>query len=315
MSGGFMPSDYDPYMLAELVGQQYNPYQGYPLKQVSDQIWDVYGPTPDYLIAQMASQMNPNPDQFSTDTFFGGDPLLRGPLAEALANSRGDTIGAYNYLQDPEFTKRLTKQIGRTEWDALAARGDLASLGAVTGEEKDKAALDYYQRGLEDLMAQGAPSRNRQLSNLDYIREREGGLAKPGTGTYPDSGAGGGGGNDPLGRLAMARGIDLTATPEGTPFGQGLQEVGMGGGPDRLAFENGQRVAVIGGRKFALPDTMAGPTGTNPAYQRGLQAVMLDKRRREAGAKKDQNKKKNLDEKMSWLGRQWETVRNMGTLI
>jgi len=291
---GYMASDYDPYMLAEAVGQQYNPYQGYPLKQVSDQIWDVYGPTPDYLIAQMASQMNPNPDQFSNDVFMGADPLLRGPLAEALSNSKGDTIGAYNYLQDPEFVKRLTKQVGRTEWDQLAASGDIGSLAAITGKEKDKAAIGYYQRGLEELLAQGAPSRNRQLGNLDSIREREGGMAKPGTGMYPGDEMGMGGGRDPMGDLAIPDRVDIT-------------EAGAGSKRDRMEFSQGQAYANIGGRRYAVQG--------DPLDRLALQRVVLDRQSRTREDEKTRKSDKKKNDKKAQAGRGFLDMLRSGTLV
>ncbi len=287
---GFMMSDYDPNMLAELVGQRYNPYQGYPIKQVSDQMWDVYGPTPDYLVAQQFGMLTPNREKFSVDAFFAANPMLRGPLAQALSLNKGDTIGAYNEVNSPEMQDQLRKEIGRTEWDQIAAEGDLRMLGAITGEEKDQAGLDFYNRGLEDLLAQGAPSSQRLMQQYDYISDRMGGVPNPGAGSTPSYG-GGGGAPDPLADLAGGRsGINLDASPTPTGF-DAIQEVGEAEGRDRLEFQDGQRFAIIGGRRFALPGSTVDARGRNPEYQRALQAVVSNRRTREGEMKRDQKKK------------------------
>jgi hypothetical protein len=287
----YMMSEFDPNLLAQLVGQQYNPYQGYPLKQVSDQMWDVYGPTPDYLIAQQYGMMTPNREDFSLDAFFQADPMLRGPMAQALALNKGDTIGAYNEIQGPEMQAQLRDQIGRTEWDQLAyGKGDLASIAASTPEEKDDAAMDYYMRGLESLMAGGAPTSQGAMQQYDMIAERMGGMPYPGAGQteqgfegpgFAGGAAAGGGGGDPMAEFVSQgqpwQNPDMSASKEGTPFGEGIMDAGEASGPDRLIDSGDVRYAVIEGRKYALPDTMAGPTGTNPAYQRALRGVLMDK--------------------------------------
>lgn len=289
----------DPYSILDL-GQAYNPSQGYPTKQVSDQVWDLIAPTPDYLIAQQFGAMTPWRDKFSTDAFFAADPLLQGPLAQALAESKGDTIGAFNQLQSDDMRKQLLGEIGRTEWDQIAAQGDLGMKGAITGEEKDQAALDYYMRGLEGLLAGGAPTTQRNMQQYDFIAERMGGRPYPGAGQgYPEfsgPGFGGGGagmagpastagGSDPLAALAGAGG---ELSPQGSAFGEGIAEIGMDEGPDRLDFSDKGRYAVVGGRRYELPETMAGPMGRNPAYQRALEQVLSEKRERMQGGSREE---------------------------
>lgn len=264
------PASFDPNMLAEMVGQQYNPYQGYPTKQVSDQVWDVYGPTPDYLIAQQFGMLYPDADRFSTDAFFGADPMLRGPLAEGLAHAEGDPIEAYNYLQgsgegadgEPGFQDRLRKQIGRTEWEALADQGNLASLAAMTSEEEDQAGVDYYNRGLEELLAQGSPSAQRNMGMYDYIAERQGGRPYAGAGTTPfDQGL------DPLAQLAAgpqyAGGQVDPQIEMIRRLGEDQQDL------NRLTMDDeGQVVGDVKGRRFAIAD---------PVSRRALQQVIMER--------------------------------------
>lgn len=284
-----MMSDYDPNLLAQLVGQQYNPYQGYPLKQVSDQMWEVYGPTPDYLIAQQFGMMTPNREDFSLDAFFAADPMLRGPIAEAMAHGGGDTMEAYNYLQGPEFQDRLREDTGRTEWDALVGQGDLRSIAAITPEERDDAAMDYYMRGLEGVLAGGAPTSQGLMQQYDMIAERMGGTPYPGAGqgtaAYGGAGFDRQSGMDPLGDLQSEEGINFDATPEGTAFGAGIQDIGAAVDPtERLVHEDGQQIAVIDGRKYLLPTTMERSGGRiNNEYMTALRQVMnqRDSRMRE----------------------------------
>lgn len=284
------PYGLSPEQIAELIGQQYNPYQGYPLKQVSDQAWDFYGPTPDYLIAQQFGAMTPWADDFSTDAFFQAEPVVRGGLAQALAETDGDTIGAYNYLQGDEYQKMLADQVGRTEWDQLRGQGDLASIGALTNDERESAAIDYYNRALENVLAGGAPTSARNQAQWDQIAQRMGGRTYPGAGEIVGQGAQGagfqqGGGSDPMAELA-GQGVDLSATPDPTPFGEGIQMVGEADRAqgNRLFNDQGARYADIDGVRYQLPDTMEDQYGRNPYYLRQLQSVMTDRRRREFDA-------------------------------
>lgn len=310
----------DPYSILDL-GQQYNPSQGYPLKQVSDEVWDLIQPTPDYLVAQQFGALTPWKNKFSTDAFFAADPMLRGPLAEALANGKGDTIDAYNYLQSPDFQSHLKNQIGRTEWDQLAAQGNLGIQAAQTPEEMDQAALNYYMQGLEGILAAGAPTTQRNAAQYDWVAERMGGRPYPGAGQdYPqfngpgfmDAGGGGGmpggsmpqggggpvGGSDPMAALAGSPAYGGTAQSMVSPTmnradfttapGQNAMDLGMASGPDRLAAENGQRFAVIGGHRYAIPETDAGPYGgESPAYQAALHQILA--RRQQDGGQSSPN--------------------------
>jgi len=287
----------DPYSILDL-GQQYNPSQGYPTKQVSDQVWDLISPTPDYLVAQQYGALTPWSKDFSTDAFFAADPLLRGPLAEALTHAKGDSIGAYNYLQSDEMRKALLSQIGRTEWNALEDRGNLDVIGAISGEEKDQAALDYYMQGLEGILAGGAPTTQRNAAQYDWVAERMGGRPYPGAGSeYPGfegpGFGGGGGGAAPGGATGGGAGSDPVAALAGspaysggsgdelrTPFGAGIMDTGEAPGPDRLDFSDDQRYAVIGGRRYQLPDTMEGPMASSPAYESALKKVLERRRQR-----------------------------------
>lgn len=288
-------SGFDPNMLAELVGQQYNPYQGYPTKQVSDQIWDVYGPTPDYLIAQQFGMLYPDKDRFSTDAFFGADPMLRGPLAEGLAQAEGDPIEAYNYLQgsgegpdgEPGFQDRLRQQIGRTEWDALADQGNLASLAAMTSEEEDQAGVDYYNRGLEELLAQGSPSAQRNMGMYDFIAERQGGRPHPGAGTTPfDQGL------DPLAQLAAGPqygGGGGQVEPQLElirRLGEDQQDL------NRLTMDDeGQVVGDVKGRRFAIAD---------PVSRRALQRVIMERSGRLVDQRREDARQQQKP-KRSWM--------------
>lgn len=295
---GYMMSDYDPYMLAEMVGQEYNPYQGYPLKQVSDQVWDVYGPTPDYLIAQQFGMMTPNRDKFSLDAFFAANPLLRGPLAQAMAASKGDVIGAYNEINTPDMQDQLRKEIGRTEWDQLAAEGDLRMLAAMTGKEKDQAGMDFYMRGLEDLLAQGAPTSQRNMQQYDYIAERMGGRTYPGAGQTPDYGQGSA--PDPMADLAGGGGLSRV----------NIQDVGQDkANRDRLGFDAGagQAYANIGGRRYAVRGT--------PEDRMALQQVIMERNQRSRKSEAEQVKKQKKNKDKGKVGRGLLDLNRMGTLI
>jgi len=236
--GGGAP-DYDPNMIAQMVGQDYNPYQGYPNKQVSDQMWDVYGPTPEYLLPQMYNLQNPDAGQFDQDAFFQANPAIQGPLAEALSQGEGNPIEAWAALQNnaasesvntkgetvfqPSIQDRLRGDVGRTEWADLAEQGYMPIIQAAnrgsSPDEMDKIAMDYYMGELEGVLAGGAPTSQRAESELDYTRQREGFRPAPGTGqerpSFDGPGFGGamGGGADPL--------ADLVGQPQ---YG------GMGGG-------------------------------------------------------------------------------------
>jgi hypothetical protein len=308
-----------------MVGQQYNPYQGYPLKQVSDQVWDVYGPTPDYLIAQQFGMRYPNNKKFSLDAFFGAPAELRGPFAQAYSAGKGDLINTYAQLQSADMRKQMAKQIGQDEWDQIASTGDLRMLRADNAKERDAAAIDYYQRGIEDLMAQGAPTNQRNQQWYDQNAMDMGGMPYPGA-MQQGGGMGGGGqgyggqgGGDRMARLAAGGQVDLAATPEGTPFGQGLEEIGEATGRDRLGYENGARIAVLGGRKFRLPDTMMGPSGVNPAYQRALGAVTRENRAERQGRSRQRaesrSQQRKDDEKRAGFAGVWKAVTGMGTPI
>lgn len=293
----------DPYSILDL-GQQYNPYQGYPTKQVSDQVWDLISPTPDYLVAQQFGALTPWAKDFSTDAFFAADPLLRGPLAQALAHAKGDSIGAYNYLGSEEFGNSLDAQLDDDVFSQLAQRGNLDIIGAVGDDERKAAALDFYRQGLEDILAAGAPTTQRNAAQYDWVAERMGGRPYPGAGSeYPQfggpgfgggSGADAGSGSDPLAQLAGSPAYSGGSGAElNTPFGAGIQDVGAATGEDRLDFTDKGRYAVIGGRRYQLPDTMESPElagGNSPAYQRALEDV-LEKRRQRLHPKDGDNKK------------------------
>ena len=227
--GGFQQPDYDPNMLAEMVGQQYNPYQGYPTKQVSDQVWDIYGPTAEYMLPQLYNIENPDAGRFDLDAFFQANPTIQGPLAEAHQQAKGDPIDMYALLQSnqpresvnakgetvqrPGIQDQLRQEVGRTEWADLAEQGykpiiQAANRGA-TPDEMDKIAMDYYMGELEGVLAGGAPTSQRAESELDYTRQREGFRSAPGTGQQrpPFEGAGFGGAmgaQDPLADLASS---------------------------------------------------------------------------------------------------------------
>jgi len=233
--GGIPQPDYDPNLLAEMVGQQYNPYQGYPTKQVSDQVWDVMGPMDEYLLPQMYNLQNPDAGRFDLDAFFQANPTIQGPIAEAHSQAKGDPIDMYALLQSnepiqstnmegetiqrPGIQDRLRQEVGRSEWADLAEQGYMPIVQAAnrgaSPEEMDDIAMDYYMKELEGVLAGGAPTSQRAESELDYVRQREGFRPAPGTGQPRPGfeGAGFGGGADPL--------ADLVGSPQ---YG------GMGGG-------------------------------------------------------------------------------------
>jgi hypothetical protein len=177
---------YDPYQIDpddpySILNQptQYNPSQGYPLKKVSDQEWDLMAPTSDSQVSNRVKSTYPWMDAYSQDAFWAADPMLRGPLAEALAASKGDTIDAYDYINSPEYQDALRQQIGKTEWNQLREQGILSEED-LPGEELDRQALDYYMRGLENLLATGSPTSTRNAGLWDVGSERYGGRPYPG---------------------------------------------------------------------------------------------------------------------------------------
>jgi len=265
LGGGQQFPDYDLNQLAEMLGITYNQYQGYPNKIVPDQVMDIYGPTPDYLLPQIYNIQNPDAGGFDLDAFFAAQPGLRGPLAEAYTQAEGDPIELYNYLQSneptiservnekgevenvsrPGFQDRLRQEVGATEWAELAEQGNPEIIRAFnTGaspEELDEIALDQYMQSLESVLAAGSPTTQRAESQLDYTRQREGFRPAPGTGQeYPQfqgPGFAGGGGGDPLSALA------------GSPAYGG----GVGGGQIVRQDEGGVWVRPSAARDFSGP--------------------------------------------------------------
>lgn len=91
----------------------------------------------------------------------------------------------------------------------------------------------------------------------------------------PQYGGGGAGSNGGSSAYHGGSGQELT-----TGFGQGLADVGQEAGPDRLDFQGPEHFAVIGGRRYAIPETMADFSGSSPAYQRALSDVLRQKQER-----------------------------------
>ena len=308
MGGGGQYPDYDPNMMAEMVGQQYNPYQGYPTKQVSDQVWDVMGPMDEYLLPQMHKLLNPDAESFDLDTFFQAQPSLRGPLAEAYTEADGDTIKLYNYLQSnepmesvnaqgedvvtPGFRDRFAKEVGREEWEALARQGyqpiiQAANKGA-SAEEIDKIAIDALMGQLEGTIAGGAPTSQRAMSQLDYTRQREGFRPAPGTGENPYAAGGGGDGSlsTPIGfedgSVDLGNGMVIDAeTGQVRPaIGGGMMggggQPGIGGGSDPLA--DLARSPQYGGGGGGDREMVPGPNFGMPQWQGSL-GMLINTRR------------------------------------
>jgi len=284
---GIDPYGLPPELIAQLIGQQYNPSQGYPLKQVSDQAWDYYGPTPDYLIAQQASFMTPNREDFSTDSFFAAQPLVRGGLAEALAHGKGDSIEAYNYLQGDDYQKRLRQEIGRTEWDDLVQQGDLRSIAAVGSEERDQAGVDFYNKALEEALTGGAPTSARNQAQWDAIAERMGGRTYPGAGQIV--------GQDPMAGLAGGGpdygGIDYDATREGAA--PEFEDLGEATGPEYFGQGADGRYAVVDGRRYRINEDSNLGGSSNPHYNQQLRRVLQERGQRVGNRRRARNDPNN----------------------
>lgn len=265
MGGQQQFPDYDPNLIAEQVGQQYNPYQGYPTKQVSDQVWDVMGPTPEYLLPQLYNIQNPDAGGFDLDAFFQANPTLKGPLSEAYTRSEGDPIEMYAQLQSnepiegtnlegetvmrPGIQDRLRQEVGREEWAGLAEQGYKPIIRAVnqgaSPEELDDIAMDYYMGGLEDLLAAGSPTTQRAESQLDYTRQREGFRPAPGTGQQQPAYEGQGFGQPGMGASGGGTGADpLAALAQSPQYGGGGEGMSIGGRQFSIARETPEGVFV-----------------------------------------------------------------------
>jgi hypothetical protein len=271
--------DYDLNRLAEELGIQYNPYQGYPNKIVPDQVMDIYGPMDEYLLPQMYKMLYPNAGEFSQDAFWQASPQLRGPAAEALSYGEGDPIEALAYAQTtgkdggPDFQGRLRNMAESLESrEQIARSGDLNYLAAITGDEKKQAALDFYNQELESLLAGGAPTHARAMGEVDATRQREGFRPAPGTGDYDD---------DPLASLASSPQYSLEDYEQGGAFGP-IEYEGEGKGRDRLGMDDeGTPIVTIGGRRFKAID---------PVSRMGAQRVVMQRNKRRRQGNPEQKK-------------------------
>lgn len=272
---------------------------------LSSQLWDLYAPTSDTQAWNRINAAYPYLKGFSTDALLQTDPLIRGVAAQAVSEAGTGPYApyrAYDLLQSDDYQGQLQEMLGRTEWDQIAGRGDIGTIIAqATGDSEaiDAASLDYTNRLLENFYEQAAPTAARNLNILDSGQERFGGRPYPG-GDVPGfsgpafSGAEATGGSDPLQALAMspqyadsqvAGVVDPGMLPQAegdsarAAYSRGSMEMfqgepilDFGEAADKTSRivndgpEGYSRIAVIGGRKYALPDTLPGPSGISKSY-------------------------------------------------
>ncbi len=173
----------------------------------------------------------------------------------------------------------------------------------------DQAAMDYTNGLVENFYAQAVPSAQRNMGMLDEGQARFGGRPYPGGDAPQYSGAGFGGGQmgggggggidmnavmanpayanaevagqiDPrmLGNMPVAPGIaekQYAAGSQAMYGGEPILDLGKADVAKNRIVENAgpegySNVAVIGGRKYALPDTLPGVRGTSISYMEEL---------------------------------------------
>lgn len=274
---------------------------------LSSQLWDLYAPTSDTQAWNRINAAYPNMKGFSVDALLQSDPLIRGVAAQAISEAGTGVdapFTAYNLLQSDDYQDQLRSMLGRTEWDQIAGRGDIGTLIAeASGDSQatDAAAMEYTNSLLEDFYAQAAPTAARNMGFLDQGQQRFGGRPYPGSDAPQFSGpafsqAGMAGVPDELmnnpayanapvagvvdpGMLPTAQGDSPAAAYsrgsqqmyQGEPIlDLGEAEVSKNRIERGLGPEGYSTVAVIGGRKFALPDTLPGPGGMSISYMNEL---------------------------------------------
>lgn len=288
----------------------FDPYDFYEQAPLSDenmlssQLWDLYAPTSDTQAWNRINAAYPYMKGFSTDALLQTDPLIRGTVAQAIAEAGSGVdapFQAYNLLQSDDYQDQLQEMLGTTEWNQIAGRGDIGTLIAqATGDSEatDAAAMDYTNRMIENFYEQAAPTAARNMNMLDEGQQRFGGRPYPGGGGQQYTGPAFQSpmqGNDPLQALAMspqyanaevAGVVDANMLPDvgdNEQYSAGSREMygnepildlGKAEVDQNRIVEGGpegySRVAVIGGRKYALPDTLPGIEGTSISYMREL---------------------------------------------
>lgn len=290
----------------------FDPYEFYDQVPLSDesalssQLWDLYAPTSDTQAWNRINKAFPYWNEFSPDALMQADPMIRGALADAITQGEQDPYQTYSVMQSDDYQKQLGDMLGKSEWDDLAQRGDIDSyLASLTGDsgDREQAALDYTNNALESVFNSAAPSASRNLGQIDYATERFGGRPYPGGELPGFSGPGFSGGGDPMGGMMPGGGGGMPmqgggggqAPDMGSPLATGSANMYGGEAPIELGEaedptsriemtgpDGYKRIVVLRGKKFALPDTLPGPTGTSPAYMQELQS-----RARERGIELD----------------------------
>lgn len=289
-------SYFDPYAF----------YDEMPLSDenaLSSQLWDLYAPTSDTQAWNRINAAYPNMKGFSVDALLQSDPLIRGIASQAISEAGSGVdapFTAYNLMQSKDYQDQLRDMLGRTEWNDIMGRGDIGTIIAnASGDSKatDQAAMDYTNGLLEDFYSQAAPTAARNMGFLDEGQQRFGGRPYPGGGApqfggpafsqesmagVPDMMMS----NPAYANAGVAGVVDPRMLPQvqgDSPLAQyshGSQAMYQGepildlGKADvsktrverNLGPEGYSTVAVIGGRKFALPDTLPGPGGTSLSY-------------------------------------------------
>lgn len=171
--------------------------------QIPEQMYDAVAPRSDHqanIMVNRAMGGMEGWEGFSNDVLNNIDPNVRPFLAEALDQGKGDYASALAYVNAQDYGDR----IGRTYWDQLAASGPAEIRRALadpnlSGEERDKIAVDYTLSALENGLAQGMPSVNRNMGYQQQLMESVGGRPFDGAAGLPQfEGPGfGGGPEDP----------------------------------------------------------------------------------------------------------------------
>lgn len=259
---------------------------------LSSQLMDLYGPTSDTQAWNRINKSFPYWNEFSPDALLQADPMIRGALADAITQGEQDPYQTYSVMQSDEYQKQLADMLGKTEWNELAARGDPDSYIAMLSGDSDlreQAALDYTNNALESFFAAAAPTSQRNMGQIDFASERFGGRPYPG-GELPSfsgpgftggSGGGmpgmpGGGGVSAGGGMAAPGATPFQAGSQGAYGGEAPIDLGEADDPTTRMVMDGpegyQRVVVLRGHKFALPDSLPGPSGVSPGYMQALRS-------------------------------------------
>ena len=125
-------------------------------------------PPEDEVLSQITNRIVGGSDawgRFSNDVILRADPLVQPYLVELVANADHDLATAMNDWNARK--SEILGEIGRTEWEQWEREGDAATRRALrnakTGEEKDEIVYNAITRALENLLAQGMPSIQRNI--------------------------------------------------------------------------------------------------------------------------------------------------------